>query len=111
MSASSGRYRDVRVRAWRTAVTERSVVVSNALGLHARAAARFVRLAARYDAEIRVACGSRVMDGKSIVSVLLLAAARGATLTIRGDGPDERTAVDALAELVETGLGEASWSA
>lgn len=108
----SGRDREIAGvrddREW--SVTERSVVVSNALGLHARAAARFVRLATRYDAHIRVACGSRVMDGKSIVSVLLLAAAQGATLTISGDGPDERAAVDALAELVHSGLGEPTWN-
>ena len=51
------------------------------------------------------------MDGKSIMGILLLAAARGTTLTISADGPDERDAVEALVQLVQTGFGEATWSA
>jgi phosphocarrier protein len=51
------------------------------------------------------------MDGKSIMGILLLAAARGTTLTISAEGVDEATAVDALTELVESGFGEESWSA
>jgi len=91
-------------------VTTRSVTIANPLGLHARAAARFVQLAARYQAEIRVERGARSMDGKSIMGVLLLAAARGTTLTISGSGPDEAAAVDALVALVESGLGEGIWN-
>ncbi|MSO30590.1 MAG: HPr family phosphocarrier protein [Acidobacteria bacterium] len=89
----------------------RAVVVSNPLGLHARAAARFVHLATRYTAQIRVARDGKVMDGKSIMGILLLAAARGTTLTISADGPDERDAVEALAQLVQTGFGEDTWNA
>jgi phosphocarrier protein len=104
----------------------RAVTVVNALGLHARAAARFVHIATRFESQIRVGRaasagasapgGSKVMDGKSIMGILLLAAARGTTLTISADGPDEQRAVDALAELVENGFGEstagpgASWN-
>ena len=84
----------------------RTVVVANRLGLHARAAARFVHLASRYQAQVRVTHGSQTMDGKSIMGILLLAAARGSTLTISADGRDERDAVRALAALVETGFGE-----
>jgi phosphocarrier protein HPr len=89
----------------------RSVVVTNALGLHARAAARFVHLASKFRSQIRVARDSKVMDGKSIMGILLLAAARGMTLTISADGPDEASAVDALIDLVESGFGEQSWNA
>ncbi len=92
-------------------MTSRTVVVSNQLGLHARAAARFVHLATRYTAQIRVARDGKAMDGKSIMGILLLAAARGTTLTISADGPDERDAVEALVQLVQTGFGEATWSA
>ena len=92
-------------------MTSRSVTVVNALGLHARAAARFVHLAAKFTAQVRVARDAKVMDGKSIMGILLLAAARGTTITISADGADEQAAVDALAELVLTGFGEATWNA
>ena len=89
----------------------RSVEVSNPLGLHARAAARFVHLATRFTSQIRVARDAKVMDGKSIMGILLLAAARGTTLVISADGPDEANAVDSLIELVASGFGEESWNA
>ena len=89
----------------------RSVEVTNALGLHARAAARFVHLATRFSSQIRVSRDAKVMDGKSIMGNLLLAAARGTKLTISADGPDETTAVDSLIQLVESGFGEESWNA
>ena len=63
-------------------MTTRSVVVVNELGLHARAAARFVHVAARFESHVRVGRNARVMDGKSIMGILLLAAARGTTITI-----------------------------
>jgi phosphocarrier protein len=88
-------------------MTTRNVVVVNELGLHARAAARFVHLASRFDSQVRVGRNTRVMDGKSIMGILLLAAARGTTITISADGVDEQAAVDALVELVESGFGEA----
>jgi len=91
-------------------MTSREVTVVNQLGLHARAAARFVHLAARFTAQVRVARDSRVMDGKSIMGILLLAAARGTRLVISADGTDEQDAVNALAQLVETGFGEESWN-
>jgi phosphocarrier protein HPr len=89
----------------------RAVVVTNQLGLHARAAARFVHLATRYASQIRVARESKVMDGKSIMGILLLAAARGTTITISAEGRDEADAVEALVRLVESGFGEESWNA
>ena len=89
----------------------RSVEVTNALGLQARAAARFVHLATRFSSQIRVSRDAKVMDGKSIMGILLLAAARGTRLTISAEGPDEMTAVDSLIQLVESGFGEESWNA
>jgi phosphocarrier protein HPr len=87
-------------------MTSRSAIVVNPLGMHARAAARFVHLATRYESRVRVSLHGREMDGKSIMGILLLAAARGCTLTISADGRDELDAVTALAALVETGFGE-----
>ena len=84
----------------------RSVEVTNALGLHARAAARFVHLATRFNSQIRVSRDAKVMDGKSIMGILLLAAARGSTITISADGSDEHDAVAALVALVQSGFGE-----
>jgi len=92
-------------------VTTQDVRVVNQLGMHARAAAKFVHLATRYTARVRVSRDGREMDGKSIMGILLLAAARGMTLTISADGPDETSAVDALIDLVESGFGEESWNA
>jgi phosphocarrier protein HPr len=92
-------------------VISQSVTVVNPLGLHARAAARFVHLATRFDSQVRVGRDSKVMDGKSIMGILLLAAARGTLLTITAEGPDEQAAVDALVRLVATGFGEESWNA
>jgi phosphocarrier protein HPr len=87
-------------------MTSRSVAVVNQLGMHARAAAKFVHLASRFGAHITVARESREMDGKSIMGLLLLAASRGSVVTISADGGDEQEAVDALSELVASGFGE-----
>ena len=83
-----------------------SVTVVNQLGMHARAAAKFVHLAGRFESRVRVARDQREMDGKSIMGILLLAAARGSTITISADGADERQAVQALVALVASGFGE-----
>ena len=87
-------------------MTSCRVVVVNQLGMHARAAARFVHLATRFEAQIKVARDSREMDGKSIMGLLLLAAARGSRITITADGADETEAIAALSALVESGFGE-----
>ena len=91
-------------------MTSRTVTVSNTLGLHARAAAKFVHLASRFESHIRVGRDAKVMDGKSIMGILLLAAARGTALMISADGTDEAAAVEALVQLVESGFGEESWN-
>jgi len=87
-------------------VISQQVTVVNQLGMHARAAAKFVHLAATFQSHIRVSRDSREMDGKSIMGLLLLAAARGTTIRISAEGGDEGEAVAALAELVQTGFGE-----
>ena len=87
-------------------MTSQEVTLVNQLGMHARAAAKFVHLATRYEARVKVARDRREMDGKSIMGILLLAAARGSTITISADGADERDAVAALVALVQTGFGE-----
>jgi len=79
--------------------------------MHARAAAKFVHLATRFQSHVRVAREAREMDGKSIMGILLLAAARGSTITISATGADEGAAVDALTALVASGFGEDPCSA
>ena len=85
----------------------RQVTVVNTLGLHARAAARFVNLAGKYESQIRVGRGSRTVDGKSILGLLLLGAARGSELAIEAEGADEAEALNALCALVEQGFEDA----
>lgn len=92
-------------------MTTQDVTIVNALGLHARAAARFVQLAGRFKSKVRVSRDGRQVDGKSIMGILLLAAARGAVITITTDGVDEADALQSLAALVRTGFGEDTWSA
>lgn len=89
----------------------RTVSIVNQLGMHARAAAKFVHLAARYESHVVVGRDGREMDGKSIMGLLLLAAARGTLITVSADGPDERVALDALCDLVMSGFGEDTCSA
>ncbi|HWP45176.1 MAG TPA: HPr family phosphocarrier protein [Blastocatellia bacterium] len=87
---------------------ERRVTISNRLGLHARAAARLVRRAGQFTSNIsleREDTGQQA-DGKSILSVLLLAASRGTPIIIRAEGADEEWAVGSLVELVEQKFGE-----
>ncbi len=88
-------------------MTAQVVHVRNPLGLHARAAARFVAVAGRFASQIRVTRGAKTMDGKSILGLLLLAAARGSELTIAADGADETHAVRDLVALVERGFEDA----
>ena len=89
-------------------MTARDVTITNVLGLHARAAARFVHTASAFRARIRVSRGGREIDGKSIMGLLLLAAARGSLITIAATGADEQEAVATLCALVERGFDEAA---
>jgi phosphocarrier protein HPr len=89
-------------------VTSRQVTVVNPLGLHARAAARFVSLAAAYGSRVQVTVGARTVDGTSILGLLLLGAARGTVLTVSADGADAGDAVAALADLTDRGFEDDS---
>ncbi|HYB95000.1 MAG TPA: HPr family phosphocarrier protein [Vicinamibacterales bacterium] len=92
-------------------MTTQQVVIRNRLGLHARAAAKFVNTATRFRSQIRISRDGRTMDGKSIMGILLLAAGAGTTVVITADGADESAAVDALCQLVNGGFGEDLWNA
>jgi phosphocarrier protein len=87
-------------------VTRRELQIRNRLGLHARAAARFVHTAGRFRSRVTAGRDGRVMDGKSILGILLLGASQGTTIEVVADGPDEQEALDALAALVAGGFGE-----
>jgi phosphocarrier protein HPr len=85
---------------------ESEVTVANRLGLHARAAAKFVHLASRFSARVTVAKDGTRVDGKSILGLLTLAAAKGTKLHLTTAGDDEQAAAEALAELVRSRFGE-----
>jgi phosphocarrier protein HPr len=86
---------------------ERVVPIVNPLGLHARPAAEFVKLASRFRAEVQVEKDSMVVNGKSIMGVMTLAAECGSSIRIQADGDDAEAAVAALVDLVERGFDEA----
>lgn len=86
-------------------MTEREVIVGHRLGLHARAAARVVQLSARYQSSISLFRNDRgkniEADARSILSILLLAAAHGSALVVRADGSDENEAVESICEYLK----------
>jgi len=84
----------------------RMVEIRNQLGLHARAAAKFVQLASRFDSEVEVVKGDMTVNGKSIMGVLLLAAPQGSQLELVVDGSDEEEATAALVDLIDQKFGE-----
>ncbi len=85
---------------------EMTVRIVNAAGMHARPASEFVKLASAYRAEITVEKDGLEVNGKSIMGVLMLAAERGSALTIRAEGDDAPTAIEALCSLVNRGFEE-----
>lgn len=84
----------------------RDLTIVNKRGLHARAAARFVQTAERFDAEITVTRDSTTVGGTSIMGLMMLAASPGSVIRITADGPDAEAALDALADLVAGMFGE-----
>ena len=84
----------------------REMEIRNKLGLHARAAAKFVRCAGTFACRVTVARGGLEVDGKSIMGVLLLAAPQGSVLEVATEGDDEDEALMAIAELVDAKFGE-----
>jgi phosphocarrier protein len=87
-------------------VIRRDLAIRNRLGLHARAAARFVHTASRFRSRVTAARDGQVMDGKSILGILLLAATQGTAIEVTAEGPDENEAMEALEALVAGGFGE-----
>lgn len=87
-------------------VQTREMKIINQLGLHARAAAAFVKVANRYASDITVQKESVTVNGKSIMGVLMLAAAQGSTILVEANGDDAVEALDALNELVNSKFGE-----
>ena len=85
---------------------EREVTISNKLGLHARASAKLVQLLQGYKCNAWLVHRGREINAKSIMGVMMLAAGIGQTITLRADGPDENTALAAMAELFERKFDE-----
>lgn len=83
------------------------ITIVNKLGLHARAAARFVQLASSYDCEVNLSVNSKKVSGKSIMGIMMLAAAKGTTVEITTAGGDEVEAMTRLEELILDKFGEA----
>ena len=85
---------------------ERTFLIVNTLGLHARAAAQLVQTANRYTAEVHVEKDGTEVNGKSIMGVLTLAAAKGSEILVSCEGDDAEDAMAALATIIENGFGE-----
>lgn len=85
---------------------ERSIPVINRLGLHARAAAKLVRLAGSFKSHITLALRGREINAKSIMGLMMLAATRGSEVFLRANGEDEQAAVDAISALFADRFGE-----
>jgi phosphocarrier protein HPr len=81
-------------------------IITNALGLHARAAASFVKIANRFRSEITVVKGDTRVNGKSIMGVLMLAASKGTEIAVTAKGGDAKEALEALGMLIEDKFGE-----
>ena len=89
-----------------TTVISREITIINKLGLHARAAAKFVTLASSFKSEIQLARGERVVNGKSIMGVMMLAASKGTALNLIVEGADEEQALGELQQLIVDRFGE-----
>ncbi len=87
-------------------VLSRTVTITNARGLHARASARFVKTAEQFNADVRVIRDGQTVSGTSIMGLMMLAAATGASIVIEADGPQAEEAMDALTALVADNFGE-----
>jgi len=85
---------------------EKEVQIINKLGLHARAAAKFVSTAGQFSAEVFLTRDNQKINGKSIMGVMMLAASQGTFLTLNTEGDDEQQAMDALTNLIQDRFGE-----
>lgn len=88
-------------------VVEQQFIIQNELGLHARAATRFVQIANRFSATVWVEKDGTTVNGKSIMGVLMLWASKGTTITVRSEGEDAADALVAISELIKNKFGEA----
>ncbi|HUC11984.1 MAG TPA: HPr family phosphocarrier protein [Stellaceae bacterium] len=88
------------------AIARRIATICNQRGLHARASARFVKMAAQFDAEIRVRKNGTEVSGRSIMGLMMLAAAPGAVIELTASGPQAAEAIKALADLIECKFNE-----
>ena len=82
------------------------ITIINKLGLHARAAAKLVKTASAYAAQVTLDKAGQAVNGKSIMGVMMLAASKGTELTLHADGPDEQEAMTALTDLIADRFGE-----
>ena len=85
---------------------QRDVEIINKLGLHARPSAKLTQLASNFKSDVFMARNGRRINAKSIMGVMMLAAAKGSTVTLETAGEDEQAAIDALTELISSGFGE-----
>ena len=85
---------------------EHSITIINKLGLHARAAAKLVSTASAYSSKIKVAYDGKEVDGKSIMSVMMLAVSKGCELSLKVEGDDESAALQAIIELINNRFDE-----
>ncbi len=85
---------------------KRNLSIINKLGLHARASAKLTKLAGSFQSEIFAVRNDRRVNAKSIMGVMMLAAGQGSQIELEISGPDEQDAMDALAQLIESGFGE-----
>jgi phosphocarrier protein len=87
-------------------VKERAVKVTNPLGVHARPSAMLVQTASKFQSDIWFVKGDQIVNGKSMLGVMTLAAEMGSTVVIRADGPDEDKAIEALVHVFEIRFNE-----
>jgi len=87
-------------------MVEKTITIKNKLGLHARAAVKFVNLANRFSASVRIVKDGNEIDGKSILGILTLAATQGSVIQMVASGKDEVTAMGALVELINNRFDE-----
>jgi phosphocarrier protein len=85
---------------------QREVEIINKLGLHARASAKLTQLASRYQSDVQMSRNGRKVNAKSIMGVMMLAAGKGAKVTIEIEGPDETDAMEAIVGLIGDYFGE-----
>ncbi|RJF97494.1 HPr family phosphocarrier protein [Noviherbaspirillum saxi] len=85
---------------------QQEIEIINKLGLHARASAKLTQLAAKFQSEVWISRNTRRVNAKSIMGVMMLAAGKGAKVTLEADGADEKAAFDALVELIQNRFGE-----